>query len=88
MDAQGFLNAEAAPITTAKTMPRPAPREAPTAADVNEFSLAFASRVASMDIARSYSNSMKSLSLASSFSSKMGVIVSLNFKGVDHNQKS
>lgn len=71
-EAQGFLNAEAAPITTAKTTPRPAPRDAPTAAAVKEFSLAFASRVASVDNARSCSNSMKSLSLASSCKFKNG----------------
>lgn len=39
-DSQGFLRADAAPMTTAKTMPRPAPTEAPTAAAVNEDALA------------------------------------------------
>jgi hypothetical protein len=38
--SQGFLKADAAPMTTAKTMPRPAPTEAPTAAAVNEDAFA------------------------------------------------
>ena len=40
VNSQGFLKADAAPITTAKTIPRPAPREAPTAAAVKEDALA------------------------------------------------
>lgn len=64
MNFQGFLKADAAPITTAKTRPIPAPREAPTAAAVIEDDLAFA--LASIAITRSRSNSANSLSVASS----------------------
>lgn len=67
IDTQGFLKADAAPITTAKTKPRPAPREAPTAADVKEYTLAWESALASFVITRSRANSHRSLSLASSF---------------------
>lgn len=66
----GFRNADAAPMTTARTMPIPAPREAPTAAAVKEFSLARESWLASLSIARSRANSNRSLSLASSFKKK------------------
>lgn len=54
-------------MTTAKTMPRPAPTEAPTAAAVIEFVLASESRRAFIALARSRANSIKSLSLDSSF---------------------
>lgn len=36
----GFLRADAAPMTTARMIPRPAPREAPTAALVKEDAFA------------------------------------------------
>lgn len=71
MQSQGFLKADAAPMTTAKTMPRPAPTEAPTAAAVIEFALASESRRASIALARSRANSTRSLSLESSFTRRI-----------------
>ena len=62
----GFLKADAAPMTTAKTIPRPAPTEAPTAAAVKD--LVWESSV--IATARSRANSNRSLSLASSFRAK------------------
>lgn len=64
--SQGFLKADAAPITTAKTSPTPAPRDAPTAAAVREFALFCESRLAFAALSCSLANSSSSLSLASS----------------------
>lgn len=65
--SQGFLKADAAPITTAKTSPTPAPRDAPTAAAVREFALFCESRLAFAALSCSLANSSSSLSLASSW---------------------
>lgn len=70
INPQGFRKADAAPITIAKARPTPAPREAPTAAAVKEDDLAWASRLASIAVARSRVSSAKSLSLASSLSQR------------------
>lgn len=58
---QGFRKAEPAPITTAKTRPRPAPSEAPTAAADIDDDLA-----CEPSTTRSLASSTSSLSLASS----------------------
>lgn len=71
--SQGFLNAEAAPITTAITRPTPAPTEAPTAAADMEFALALASSFASTADSLPFANSIISLSFASSFYIKQNI---------------
>lgn len=67
MGCHGFLKAEAAPMTTAKTIPRPAPRDAPIVAAEIELDLSCESVFSPASLARSRESSSKSLSLVNSF---------------------
>lgn len=62
----GFRKAEAAPITTAITSPRPAPRDAPTAAAEIEPPFFCGSCIASVKTCFSFASSNDSLSSTSS----------------------
>lgn len=63
----GFLNADAAPITMAITMPRPAPREAPTTAAVIEFPFSGDSCLVITNVSLRRANSTDNLFLANSW---------------------
>jgi len=65
-------------MTTASTMPRPAPREAPTAAAVKEDALALEFRLASIASACSRASSAKSRSLANSLNQNQQGIQNLS----------